>query len=289
MDEFVLHNGTFFNKEANYLNAKNRGFLYGDGLFESIRLVNGIPLFVSDHFKRLKKGAETLKIQLPSNFSEAWLIESITALARKNMITKGGRARLTVYRDFGGLYSPLQNTSSYVLEVEPLVNNKFVLNQEGLDVELFQDIHKVKNQLSSIKTLNGLHYIQAALFCKEKKIDNCLLINERDQILEAYNGNLFVVSNGALYTPGLEMGVLAGVMRMHIINVAIKNGLKVYECGLMPQNLLASDEIFITNSIKGLMWVSCYRSKRYFNNISKKLVEFLNKEVEEAYSISKFV
>ena len=79
-----------------------------------------------------------------------------------------------------------------------------------------------------------------------------------------------------MYTPGLEEGCLAGTMRMQIINLALKNGIKVYECNLLPQNLLAADEVFLTNAIRGVNWVSGYRTKRYFNNMSRRLVAMLN-------------
>jgi len=279
--DFILHNDTLLLAEAQYLNVRNRATQYGDGLFESIRLVNGKPLFIKDHFKRLELGAQLLKFNLPNSLNVTSLASKICDLAERNLVTKGGRARLTIYREFGGLYAPTSNQSGFILEVEPLENNLFQLNAEGYSVDLFQDIRKVKNKLSGIKTLSGQLYIQAALHCRENKLDNCFLVNERDQILEAYNGNLFVVANGALYTPGLDMGVLAGVMRMQVINTAIKNGLKVYECGLMPQNLLASDEIFITNAIKGIMWVGSYRSKRYFNTYAKKILDFLNAEISQ--------
>jgi branched-chain amino acid aminotransferase len=85
-----------------------------------------------------------------------------------------------------------------------------------------------------------------------------------------------------LYTPSLEEGCLAGTMRMQIINLALANGIKVYECALMPQNLLAADEVFLTNAIRGINWVGGYRTKRYQNNISRRLVVLLNAYWEQA-------
>jgi branched-chain amino acid aminotransferase len=92
-----------------------------------------------------------------------------------------------------------------------------------------------------------------------------------------------LVSNGVLYTPGLEEGCLAGIMRMQVINLALNNGIKVYECNILPQNLLAADEIFLTNSIRGINWVSGYRTKRYFNNMSRKIVALLNDSWEKTF------
>jgi len=82
-----------------------------------------------------------------------------------------------------------------------------------------------------------------------------------------------------LYTPGLDDGILAGTMRMLVINLALKNGIKVYECSLMPQNLLAADEILLVNSIAGVKWVGGYRTKRYRNEMAKRLVHILNQSI----------
>ena len=82
-----------------------------------------------------------------------------------------------------------------------------------------------------------------------------------------------------LYTPHLEDGCVGGTMRMQVINSALENEIKVYETSLTPQNLLAADEIFLTNAIKGIQWVGSYRTKRYFHKISDVLIERLNQKV----------
>jgi hypothetical protein len=130
--------------------------------------------------------------------------------------------------------------------------------------------------LSNYKTKAGLVYVMAAIAAKEKGLDDLFLANDKGNILETSCCNIFIVSNGVLYTPGLDEGCLAGTMRMQIINIAIANGIKVYECTILPQNLLAADEIFVTNAIRGINWIGGYRTKRYFNNMSRKLVVLLN-------------
>ena len=158
----------------------------------------------------------------------------------------------------------------------PIDTNKFVLNTKGKEIDLFMDLKKTKTSLSNFKTKNGLIYIIAAITAKEKGLDDYLISNNTGGVLEGTSANLFVVSNGVLYTPGLEEGCLAGTMRMQVINLALENGIKVYECNILPQNLLVADEIFLTNAINGVVWVSGYRTKRYFNNTARKLVNLLN-------------
>ena len=165
------------------------------------------------------------------------------------------------------------------IELTPIHSNKFDLNENGKHVDLCVDHKKDVNKLAIFKNLNCQVYIQASLFANEKGLDDALVQNYRGSIIEATSSNIFLVSNGVLYTSGLEDGPVAGTMRMQIINLALENGIKVYECTLTPQNLLAADELFMTNAIQGIQWVSSYRTKRYFNDTAVRLVEMLNKRV----------
>ena len=120
--------------------------------------------------------------------------------------------------------------------------------------------------------------VLSKLKAKEKGVDDLLILNDKMGIIESTSSNLFIVSNGVLYTPGLDLGCLGGTMRMQVINLALKHNIKVYECNISPQNLLAADEMFLTNAITGIVWVKSYRTKEYECDISKKLVSFLNEE-----------
>ena len=115
------------------------------------------------------------------------------------------------------------------------------------------------------------------------KLKDVLLINSKGGIIESTNSNLFIVSNVVLYTPPLTDGCVGGTMRMKIINLALENNIKVYECGISPQHILSCDEIILTNAIQGVKWVSSYRTKRYFHKIADKLISFLNTDVKTNY------
>ncbi|MDX2361296.1 MAG: aminotransferase class IV [Crocinitomicaceae bacterium] len=273
---YVNSNGEILENEGPTIKTGNRSYLYGDGVFESIRIVNGKPINLENHIVRMLEGAKRIKMRPPSFFNLAFFEEKINELIEKSSIVGGGKCRLSLDRSSGGTFSPDSNEVEYFIEVYPMDNNKFELNPKGIEIDLYMDLKKDKTSLSNFKTKNGLIYIMAAITAKEKGLDDYLISNNTGGILEATSSNLFVVSNGVLYTPGLEEGCLAGTMRMQVINLALANGIKVYECNIMPQNLLVADEIFLTNAINGIHWVSGYRTKRYFNNTSKKLVELLN-------------
>ncbi len=273
---YVNNNGEILENSDYTIKTGNRGYLYGDGVFESIRILNGKPINLVNHISRMLEGARKIKMRPPSFFVLEFFEERILELCKKSNITEGGKCRISLDRSSGGTFKPDSNEVEFYIEVYPTDYNKFELNQKGVELDIYLEHKKEKSSLSNFKTKNGLIYILAAISAKEKGLDDYLITNYTGGILESTSSNLFVVSNGVLYTPGLEEGCLAGTMRMQIINLALANGMKVYECNILPQNLLVADEIFLTNAINGITWVSGYRTKRYFNNVSRKLVDLLN-------------
>lgn len=275
---YVNNNGEILSNESYVLRAGNRAHLYGDGIFESIRIIDGKPINLKHHINRMMEGAKKLKMRVPTYYDLAFYQEKIQELLEKSGIMHGGKCRISLDRAIGGTYLPESNEVEYFIEVMPLENYGFVLNKKGKEIDIFTEYRKQNDSLANYKTKNGLIYVLAAIEAKEKGLDDYLITNTNNGIIEATSSNLFVVSNGVLYTPGLEEGCLAGTMRMQIINLAIKNGIKMYECNILPQNLLVADEIFLTNAINGITWVSGYRTKRYFNNMARKLVDLLNEQ-----------
>jgi|SRR5690554_3729048 len=273
---FVNNNGELLPNKGATLEAGNRGHLYGDGLFETIRLIDGAPINLDIHILRLKEGMSALKMRIPNFFTSAFFSERIKELAKHSKIEGGGRVRLSVDRSRGGTYRPETSEVTYFIEIYPVEKNEFVLNQKGIEVDLYTAIRKENNILANFKTKNGLVYVMGAIDARERDLDDVLITNSKGGILESTSSNLFVVSNGVLYTPCLKEGCLGGTMRMTVINLAIANGIKVYESAIMPQNLLIADEVFLTNAVNGLVWVGGYRTKRYVNAISTKIVNLLN-------------
>ncbi len=275
-DQFIILNGNLLDMTRSGLSPQNRAFLFGDGLFESIKVVNGKPLFVEVHLSRLKEGMEVLQMDMPETFTVESLRKEMTQLLQQCDIEEGGRLRITVYRNAGGFYLPTGTGVSYVIAASKHPINGYELNTEGLVVDLYPDIKKQITAYAPFKTVNAMQYILASIYARKHNLHDALLVNENNHIIESSNSNLFIVSNGVLYTPALTDGCVGGTMRMQIINLALENDLKVYECSLTPQNLLAADEVFLTNAIQGIRWVSAYRMKRYFHKMSNFLLEKLN-------------
>jgi branched-chain amino acid aminotransferase len=285
MTLYINNNGTILSNDAPTINPGNRGHLYGDGVFESVRIMEGKPLNIDHHITRMLQGARVLKMRIPSFYTAAFFEEKIIELLIKSGIKTGGRCRISLDRMTGGAYLPESNECTFYIEVYPYVVNHFELNSKGLEVDIYKDIKLYKNFMSNYKTKMGLTYVMAAICGNENGLDDMLLTNEQGNVIESSSSNVFIVSNGVLYTPGLEEGCIAGTMRMQVINLAINNGIKVYECSILPQHLLSADEMFFTNAIRGINWVGGYRTKRYMNNISRKLIVLLNSYWEKELGV----
>jgi branched-chain amino acid aminotransferase len=220
---------------------------------------------------------EVLQMHPPARFDLTWFVQEIQMLVDENKIQEGGRVRFSIDRKAGGTFLPASNHVDYYIEAKSFESNLFKLNDKGFAIDLYDEIKKDINPLSAYKTKNGLIYIMAKLKARERGLDDMLIQNYKMGIIEGGSSNLFVVSNGVLYTPSLDLGPLGGTMRMQIINLAIANEIKVYECNVTPQNLLVADEVFLTNAIQGITWVESYRTKKYSNETSIQFTDILNK------------
>ncbi|WDF56875.1 aminotransferase class IV [Mucilaginibacter sp. KACC 22063] len=273
---FINYNGEFIAADSPVLTSANRAFKYGDGIFESMRVVKGQLMFADLHADRLQNGMKGLKIEGYSQLDDWFLKEKAADLAVRNKI-KNGRVRLTVYRDSDGLYTPVQNKMGYCMEIEPYDNWHYELNTKGLIMDIFTEVPKPLNYLSNLKTCNSLPYVMAGIYKSQNKLDDAFLLNQNGFLCEAISSNIFVWYKNHLYTPALSEGCVSGVMRKVVIDLALKMDLPVTEAQINPNILYEADEVFLTNATRGIQWVMGYGVKRYFNRLSKSLIDELNK------------
>ena len=276
---YINFNGFLYEEDEKVFTVNNRAFKYGDALFETIRIINGEPCFLEDHFIRLKKGMKVLKMHAGTiSFNE--LEDQIIRLIEKNHIKKGGRVRLTVFRSSDGFYTPEGDEGiSYVIEALPLKEDIYELNEKGISIDIYDELKRSRNKLSQIKTTNNIPYVLAGIYKRENNLDDCMVLNDNDRIVEAISSNIFLYKNNNLYTPSLDEGCIDGVMRRQILKIAKELKINVFEGMVNGNMLLQADELFLTNAIKGIEWVVAYRGKRYFNKATKEIVEQLNKLV----------
>ena len=274
----VNFNGNLISPGNNFLSHENRGFKYGDALFETVRISNGKLLFWEDHYFRLMSSMRILRIEIPMNFTMEFLEEQFLITLNASEFNKTAiRGRLTVFRNNGGKYTPSTNECSYVIEFEELETPFYTIEDSKYEVELFKDFYVNADMLSNLKTTNKALHVVASVFAKENTYDNCLLINNDKQVVEAINGNVFLVSGKTIKTPPLKDGCLDGILRKKLIEIITKWGdFELEEVSISPFELQKADEIFITNAIMGIKPITKYRKKEFDNVVSKSLLGKLN-------------
>ena len=187
--------------------------------------------------------------------------------------------RITLTRSGAGFYTPEDSALDIIMMASPLETEAYVLNETGWSTDIYPEMKctpaPLPLQEHRLQPLRPERHLGPG-----QGIGHRLIQNDRMGIIEGTSSNLFLVSNGVLYTPGIDSGATAGVLRAQIINLALTSGMKVYECNLTPQNLLVADEVFLTNAVQGIRWVGSYRTKRYFNGATTDLMNRLNAHIK---------
>ena len=278
----ILYNGQYISGDLAEIFSVNRAFLYGDSIFETMFVSKGEIHFFEEHINRLIQGMKVLKYVVPDKFTvfKDKLKDEILQLMFKNKLFKSARVRLTVFRKAGGLYTPVSNEVDYIINATDPGSEKYVLNNTGYLIDLYDEIRKPINKFSSYKIANSLIYTLAGVYRNERKLDDCLILNEKGNIIETISSNIFLIIDNKLITPPIEEGCINGIIRHQIINFAKLYEIIYTEQPVQPDDLLSADEVFLTNSIKGIQWVVAYKDKRYF----KKMSNFFTNKLNEIYN-----
>jgi branched-subunit amino acid aminotransferase/4-amino-4-deoxychorismate lyase len=279
-DIYIILNGDLVPASKPVLFHNNRSFLYGDGLFETMHACGTEIQLADSHFHRLYRGMNVLKMEVDSQISQQKITHEISRLLHRMKLFKGARIRLTVFRNTDGYYAAKSKSISYIIECTQLEHEHYNLNQKGLTVEIFRDISKPIEILSPYKTANSLLYVMAGIYSYDNGFDDVFILNEKGNIIESSHSNLFFVKNNSIYTPPIEQGCIAGVMRDFIFNITKQTALQINDKTTISENiLLDADEIFLTNAIEGIRWVGAFRNRRYFSKTAQLLCAELNKKL----------
>ncbi len=274
----VNYNGHFFSENTPILTYLNRGVAYGDGVFETLRVVNGDIFFWEDHYFRLMASMRMLRMEIPMDFTlEHIQAQIVKTIEKNNLERNAARVRMTVFRKEGGRYTPSNNHVSYLIEATPLESPFYLLQTDHYEVELYKDYFVNKDMLSQLKTTNKILNVLAGIYAKENGYDNCILLNASKQVVEAINGNVFLINGNTIKTPPLEDGCLNGIIRKKLLEIiASSSELELQETSISPFELQKAEEFFITNSISGIIPITKYRKKIYDFSVAKTLVGKLN-------------
>jgi branched-subunit amino acid aminotransferase/4-amino-4-deoxychorismate lyase len=270
---FLFYNGKISKTGKVLISPDNRSFRYGDGFFETMKMVNGKLLLADYHFERLFASLRLMQFQQPDYFTPAYLLENLTILAKKNYHHKLARVRINIFRGDGGLYDVENHFPHHLIQTLAIKPETNVFNENGLVMGVYKDARKVCDEYSHIKSNNYLSYAMAALWVKEKKLNDVLLLNPYDRVADATVANVFIVKDGVVKTPSLSEGPVNGVMRRYLLKYLRNEGMPVEETQVSVDDVLQASEIFLTNAIYGIKWVKQLEKSRYTNQLSSLLYE----------------
>ena len=276
----INYNGNFTDKFSIHFN--NRGFLFGDSVFETIKVVNNNLLFWEEHYLRLMSSMRILRIRIPNLYTPEFLENEIQKTNSNFNKSFSGRVRLTIFRDGKGLYLPESNEPVFLINSKETKETSFNINSGNYKVDIYKEYFVQSNLLSNIKSNNRLINVLGSIYAKENELDNCIILNDQKNVAEFLNGNIFIVKDKKVTTPPVSSGCLDGVMRKKIIE-SLKQSqiLSFEEKNISPFELISSDEIWISNSISGIIPVTEYRKKRFSKMFAQTMVEYFNKKIME--------
>ncbi len=275
----INYQGDIIELKALPVQEVKRATMYGDAVFETIRMRDNKLLFVEDHYFRLMASMRILRMPIPMEFTPEFFVDEANRLAEEVAVTDG-RLRLQVVRKSEGKYTPDDNNECvWWMELEELGSQDYTWTSKGLKVDLFKDHYIQPGLLSTLKSSNALPYVLAGIFAKENGFDAMLLVNDKKMLVEANAANVFVLKDNILKTAPLEDGPLRGVFRKNLIGWAKEIGLEIKEESINPFELQKADEIWLTNTISGVQWVEKYRKRTYKGDKAKELIELLQRKL----------
>lgn len=268
---YINHNGKILKNTKPIIFHDNRSFRYGDGCFETMKLVNGKIILEAFHLERLFTSLQLLQFNKPNYFITDDFLAQIKELSKKNQHKKSARVRVTIFRGNGGLYDVENHQPNYIIETMDLnsANNK--LNENGLVLDIFKEVRRAYDTYSSIKSNNYLQYIMAAMWAKDNKLNDALILNTNDRIADATIANVFIVQDGVIKTPALTEACVGGVMRKYLLKKLREESYAVQETAIAVDDMLNASEVFLTNAIYGIRWVKEVGKSQYKKQLSEIL------------------
>jgi branched-chain amino acid aminotransferase len=271
--QYFNFNGKLYEDNTPVINPNSRALRYGDGLFETLKIVDENIILLDEHFERLWQGMQLLQFDVPKHFTAEKLVQQILQLAQKNKHQQLARVRLSILRGNGGLYDAENHTPNYIIQTWELPAENNLLNSNGLVLGVYNDAKKSCDKFSNLKHNNFLPYLMAALAAKNNKWNDAIVLNNHGNVCDSTIANIFYIKDKFIHTPSLAEGCIAGVTRSFVLNKLQQLGYSVIEGEMLTSNLLTADEVFLTNSIYNIRWVKQIENAVYKNIVTQKIFE----------------
>ena len=262
----VFRNSEFINEQYLIIKSSNRAFNYGDGFFETIKIINTKPFNFPAHYARFSLACVILKLRNEETVCS--LLSVINNLINQNNLINGS-VKIHISREEGGRYQPKSQNC------EMMINtcSGFGFEQNiPVSLCLFSDEVKTMGRLSNIKSVNAAVSVLGAIHAKELGFENAILRNTKGSYIEATNSSLFILKDNVIYSPPLSDGCIDGTMRAWVLSIY-----KVIEKSLCLADIKQSDEVFITNALTGITAVkgveeTIFIDFNYADKLQNKLI-----------------
>ncbi|KJS86214.1 MAG: hypothetical protein JM58_07310 [Peptococcaceae bacterium BICA1-8] len=265
---YIHFNGKLVNKSGPYILPESDGFLYGYGLFETIKLYQGEIIFFAEHFARMEAGCKTLGLQFDKGPDE--ILDYCYELARANQLTNGG-IRVTFAKN---------NQKNSLLITTRANTYSEEVYQKGFKISFAKAKRNPEALLVGVKTNNYLENLLTLNQARQMGYDEAVFLNVYNKVSEGTISNIFFVKNERIFTPLEECGLLPGIIRGKVLDIADKLRLTLEIGQFTKEELLNADEIFLTNSLLDIMPVSRIETKALdikSNHVTQKLQRELQK------------
>ena len=268
----VLINGI----EQTSIDYRDRGLQYGDGLFETILVDNGTPVFLKKHLNRLLHGCQRLAIAAPDHNILRNEILSVSSLTQQKAVLK-----LIVTRGVGGRgYLPSRDSNvTRIISTHPLPESPGDLFTRGIRVRICQIRLGRNPSLAGIKHLNRLEQVLARAEWNDCDVKEGLLLDTSNNVVEGTMSNLFCVRDGQIYTPVIEQCGVEGIMRSVVIDIIRKNNIEVDCVQMKLDDVRRSDELFLTNSIIGVWPITTLDDQSFtIGSVTRKIKRWIDQK-----------